>query len=697
ISATAPPRRSQTLPSTSTSTSTFTVPPTTNRHSREATVDSKDLTRRLSFPDARLQDETLSRLNRWIIGFVLVDFDVDTGPNLDNNYPHFVLPQKVQKQLAFSSLPEGDLPLSVTENGYSYSWRISYPQEEEELKRCDEEQGEKVLRLPCSNGIEENDGGLYGYVWFSQEQNSTLRRNYSQRSLVLLTHHPHLPGLFSSVLEILGPLHFLHAKQSGAKGGMVESACLNISSWPPPNPGSTLELPLLGSVLNVALPLPNQAQYPTLSTPTTKNLLNSTSLPPPILPATHPLTPLCLLLLSPQSQAIASSSSSSNSSNSPTPNSSTANSIGFTKLLLLWELLVLEEPLLVFVNDPKTGSELLAHLRNLIRPMPFKGELKLYFHIHDPSFPVLCRPGSKPPPGLLLSSTNPLVLKNCQKTWAHILRLDRPSSSNQFLSPPTRSNSLPPPGTSNSTLSVGSGTNSRTTSPAISPLIGRRKGVFDEPIVESSSSRSSSRNRMVSNGSVVGDNWSNYSSSGSRSSSPVSFLSNNSPKPNPSFLSTSPTKKPSSISNGTSNARERDSWWGLKSERKRHIKKDDQVAKLIETKFKEGDYLGCDEAIYRYFASLTEKLLSPVTRYLLTAHNPSSTDFLLSLKTHGTPLPLKQSTNPFSSISFSQPGTTSVERFYLRVWDTQGMRSWREGWERERNKVIRREAEKNGK
>lgn len=34
--------------------------------------------------------------------------------------------------------------------------------------------------------------------------------------------------------------------------------------------------------------------------------------------------------------------------------------------------------------------------------------------------------------------------------------------------------------------------------------------------------------------------------------------------------------------------------------------------------------LGCDEAIYKHFASLTEKLLSPISRYLLTATSSPS-------------------------------------------------------------------------
>ncbi|GAA5849367.1 hypothetical protein JCM5353_005308 [Sporobolomyces roseus] len=652
-----PPRRSSTLPSPNTSsqtpltssplnsTTTTTRPIPQRSSSTRETIRPKqqDLTRRLSFPDAKLQSETLDKLNRWIIGFVLVDFDVDTGPNLDNQYPHFQLPPSVHHQLAFSSLPEGDLPPAVaTEEGYCYSWRIPYPREEE-LKALDDKngKGKQVLRLPESEPDQENDGGLYGYVWFSQEQNSSLRRNYSQRSLVLLTHHPHLPGLFSSVLQVLGPLHFLHAKQAGAKGGMVESACLNIAAWPDPTPGATLELPLLGTVLTFTLPLPYQAQYPSIPSAPSPSSSTPAAPPPPStirplsIPATHPLTPLSFLLFSPQS-------------------ASSTNQVGFTKLLLIWELLVLGESLLLFSSDPKTGSDLVAHFKNLIRPIPFKGDSKPYFHIHDPSFPLLCRPGSKPPPGLLLSSTNPLVLKNCSKTYPHILRLDRtPTSSSTPL-----------------------------TSPAISPMIGRPSSEYHSSS-RASSSRSSSLASTSRQTLGIDTSFNTLGAGGSRSSSPISSIrSNRSPKLNPNLTTTA--NKISSNGNSMAGGE----WWGLKSERKRHVKKDEEVWKEVEKKWDQGDYLGCDEVIYRHFANLTERLLSPLSRYLLSpsSSSPSSSAFLTSLKTHGTPLSLR-STNTFT-VSFSQPGTNAIERFYAKFWETKGCRDWREMREGERRKAI---------
>ena len=41
---------------------------------------------------------------------------------------------------------------------------------------------------------------------------------------------------------------------------MLEAFCQDVTNWPAPETGATLSLPVLGSVLDVALPLATQAQ-----------------------------------------------------------------------------------------------------------------------------------------------------------------------------------------------------------------------------------------------------------------------------------------------------------------------------------------------------------------------------------------------------------------------------------------------------
>ncbi|GAA5888984.1 hypothetical protein JCM6882_009707 [Rhodosporidiobolus microsporus] len=664
-----------------------TPPPNTKRHT---------LTRRISFPTDSLDPLLRARLHRWIVAFAVVEFDIDTGPNLDNTYPPIRFPPEVKSNIAFSSLPEGDLPSfsqpstaslssstsstssatssAAGDNGYAYHWRIPYPSESE-LRRAEEQlgRGKEVYRLPEGD---EGDGALHGFVWFVQEKDPTSRRNYTQRSLLLLTHLPSLSGLFSSLLAILGPMHFRHAQHPGAKGGMVETACYNIGAWPDPSPGSTLDLPFLGTVLTVALPLPSQAQfplpsssssllppsssasargarrsstYPYLGTPPSPFLSSGafashrSSPPPPLLPtsipptlpASLPLTPLCVLLFPPYSPSAASARDK-------------VGPVGFTKLLLLWELLVLGEPLVVYASEAKVGAEVVERLRGLIRPIPFAGDCRPYFHVHDRDFAKLCKPGGKPPPGTLIASTNPLLLRNC-KSWPHILRLDR--------APPPKPAAPPQP-------APASAPSSRNASPATraNGFGSSSLGVGAPPSRSNSLSTSAAARRAVSS-------------------------------------SSSASGAPARSAGGVKAAADEGKEFGLKSERKRHVRKDEEVRRAVEDAWARGDYLTCDLLLYQHFASLSERFLAPLNRYFATlwagsgglAQPPSSSasassaapapllspgaaplpstrfspqSFLTSLRTHGSSLPLKPSLS--SSFSFSQPSTTPIERFYLR-------------------------------
>lgn len=176
----------------------------------------------------------------------------------------------------------------------------------------------------------------------------------------------------------------------------------------------------------------------------------------------------------------------------------------------------------------------------------------------------------QPPRGLLVASTNPLVLKNCQKSWPHILRLDRTRS-------PSPSSTLSP--------------RSPTSSPAISPLIGRTKGLMlqDEDRRATRRSTTSSRSSSLASSSrrTFDAPASNYSASvagsslySSRSSSPVAEL-----RPQPQATTAVAGSKNGMSENGNGGG----GWWGLKSERKRHVKKDEPVWKLVEQKWRAGD------------------------------------------------------------------------------------------------------------
>jgi len=51
-----------------------------------------------------------------------------------------------------------------------------------------------------------------------------------------------------------------------------------------------------------------------------------------------------------------------------------------------WELTLLAQPLVVMSNNPKIGSDSVLSLVSLISPIPYGGDYRPYFTIHDNDF-----------------------------------------------------------------------------------------------------------------------------------------------------------------------------------------------------------------------------------------------------------------------------------------------------------------------
>ena len=103
----------------------------------------------------------------------------------------------------------------------------------------------------------------------------------------------------------------------------------------------------------------------------------------------------------------------------------------------LWECLILSEPILVYSPSPALTSAAVWWLRDLSRPVryvfsrsnyslsspqvPFSGDFRPYFTIHDTEKQALINK-LQPPPGLILGTTNPFVYEECRH-WPHTLSL----------------------------------------------------------------------------------------------------------------------------------------------------------------------------------------------------------------------------------------------------------------------------------
>ncbi|KAG0022671.1 Protein dennd6a [Podila clonocystis] len=236
----------------------------------------------------------------------------------------------------------------------------------------------------AATGPTTDAGFLYGYVFFRQKQDPSIRRGYFQKSVVLLSQHPFI-GLFSKLVSVLGPAYFEVGKP------MLETAFHNIASWRPPVTEGLMELPFMGTLYQVQIAKPHQPQ-----------LLET--------------APFDIATFQPDTHIL----------------SSVPMNGGLYKhfqdlvpdLWLCWELMTLAEPLMLIGTSPEVCSESVASLVDLINPIPYCGDYRPYFTIQDTDFKSFCNKSS-PPSSIILGVTNPFFVKTLEH-WPHIIKIGKP-------------------------------------------------------------------------------------------------------------------------------------------------------------------------------------------------------------------------------------------------------------------------------
>ncbi|XP_061419017.1 protein DENND6B-like isoform X1 [Lethenteron reissneri] len=326
------------------------------------------------------------RFTSWLHSICVVTFDLELGQAIELIYPpHAKLTEKEKMNVCYLAFPDsnsgchGDTQFSFRFRR-SACWKAS-PRNAH--GRPDEQ------HLPTL--LQSDPHFLYGYVYFRQVRDKSLRRGYFQKSVVLLTRLPYL-CLYSAVVRLIAPEYFDKLEPC------MEAACNDIERWPPLVAGKTLSLPIMGVVIQVRIPTRNEklGAAPLKQTPT-ENLLPA----PLVLPTVH--EPDLFRALSPV----------------------------LPHVQLLWELVLLGEPLVVMATSPSVTSDSVLALVSCIAPLRFCSDFRPYFTIHDPEFREITT-RTQAPPSVILGVTNPFFAKTLQH-WPHILRIGetRPSAGDQ--------------------------------------------------------------------------------------------------------------------------------------------------------------------------------------------------------------------------------------------------------------------------
>nr|XP_054362629.1 protein DENND6B isoform X8 [Mirounga angustirostris] len=227
----------------------------------------------------------------------------------------------------------------------------------------------------------------FGYVYFRQVKDSSMKRGYFQKSLVLVSRLPFV-RLFQALLSLIAPEYF------DKLAPCLEAVCNEIDQWPAPVPGQTLNLPVMGVVLQVHVP--SRVDRPEHSPP--KQCSHENLLPAPVV-----LTSVHELDLFRCFQPV------------------------LTHVQTLWELMLLGEPLVVLAPSPAMSSEMVLALISCLQPLKFCCDYRPYFTIHDSEFKEFTT-RTQAPPNVVLGVTNPFFIKTLQH-WPHILRVGEPKMS----------------------------------------------------------------------------------------------------------------------------------------------------------------------------------------------------------------------------------------------------------------------------
>jgi hypothetical protein len=138
------------------------------------TENIQEITKDKSVDLGTLRKIDLGRLWQWISCIIGMDFDMDTGPSVEVVYPPLEFTQEEEKQLAFLSFPDSNTFNHLGDSQFSFRTK-----EPEIIKLLSKGKMPDWASSKCGLDIE-NDGMIYGYVFFRMKRDGERKRGYFQ-------------------------------------------------------------------------------------------------------------------------------------------------------------------------------------------------------------------------------------------------------------------------------------------------------------------------------------------------------------------------------------------------------------------------------------------------------------------------------------------------------------------------------------
>ena len=354
------------------------------------------------------------RFHAWAHGICVVTFDLELGQAIESVHPpHVALGEADRTNICYLAFPDSNSGV-MGDSQFHFRLRLASQAADGRTPRTAHLSRKSAVHAEfnrrCPNALQFDPDYLFGFAYFRQVKDASIRRGYYQKSVILLSKLP-LVTLFNQAVSVIARKFF--------DGGAValEASCGDLDRWPHPLPGRALELPLMGNVF--------QTHLPSLSTRSVESAGETVSLSPDhgdLLPSYDEVDLFtCLLPV-------------------------------VDHLDLLWELVLTAEPMVVMASTPAICSSAVQFLTTIIYPFSYAADYRPFYTIHDSDFKEITGGGcasasnaapapsnsvnssssnngsngsaSSSPllPNIMLGVTNPFFSKALSH-WPHIVKL----------------------------------------------------------------------------------------------------------------------------------------------------------------------------------------------------------------------------------------------------------------------------------
>ncbi|XP_041047350.1 DENN/MADD domain containing 6Aa isoform X1 [Carcharodon carcharias] len=315
------------------------------------------------------------RFAAWVHCICVVGFDLELGQAVEVIYPpHAKLSDKEKTSICYLSFPDSN---SGCLGDTQFCFRIRQSPNRRNSLDCLLDQYDRDAPVY----LKKDPAHYYGYVYFRQVRDKTLKRGYFQKSLVLLSKLPYV-NFFHFLLKLIAPEYF------DKNEPCLEAACNDLDRWPAPIPGRTLNLPTMGVVIKARIPTGQDKPGATQIIQSGDETDTQVSFALPTIHEVDLFRCFCPI---------------------------------FFHIQMLWELVLLGEPLVVMAPSPAESSETVLALVCCVSPLKYCSDFRPYFTIHDSEFKEYTT-RTQAPPSVILGVTNPFFAKTLQH-WPHIIRI----------------------------------------------------------------------------------------------------------------------------------------------------------------------------------------------------------------------------------------------------------------------------------